>query len=497
MKKKGFRWLRRMHQPTMLRLGVRLAQRHTRRLLSSVTRFDFRGEDCATRVAASLSAAAADGAHSFSLASFGGQRRLGPPISIAEVVGADLGVQMPFDDDDDDDEGVDGMIEEGDEEFDAADEWCVASRVAPLSRAPIMCVFASSESGELALPIELADESLLALEPARLAFVVACRETVARRTVVKDLFKKLEALFPGAPAMCVVLPGDSTPSTRQGCDDIQACGAALVDAACLVRELTAALAELSPLDVRHNDAAARLLFLPSAVPCFDAPPPRLGGTPLFEVSGLCVAPGETLNLRIFEPRYKLMVKEAMDESSCFVIAPPAGTVGTACRVVNARHSSDGRSEITVVGERRVAPQVRSALKAEFYLYRAQRLLDVVDDDDSVAEPSVQPEKEALANILVAKVCDALELASGDDDVTSADAEGIAHMLRNDIKRDPTYETFSWTLARWLGSLEPERKSKWLEMRSTLERLRSQHELITRFALVKARAKESDAEGSLS
>jgi Lon protease-like protein len=77
--------------------------------------------------------------------------------------------------------------------------------------------------------------------------------------------------------------------------------------------------------------------------------------PLFPLN-LVAFPGEKLNLHIFEPRYRQLVKECLQSGSTFGIPPflngKLGTVGTEMRITELSHRyDDGRFDIKTVGIR--------------------------------------------------------------------------------------------------------------------------------------------------
>lgn len=75
--------------------------------------------------------------------------------------------------------------------------------------------------------------------------------------------------------------------------------------------------------------------------------------PIFPLS-IVVYPGETLNLHIFEDRYKQLVKESIDSKKPFgipaVIDNGVADLGTSVAVINvAKEYEDGKMDITVEG----------------------------------------------------------------------------------------------------------------------------------------------------
>src|ERR1700757_4702903 len=84
--------------------------------------------------------------------------------------------------------------------------------------------------------------------------------------------------------------------------------------------------------------------------------------PLFPLNTV-LFPGMALPLRIFEPRYRLMIEECLTSGGSFGVAlissgrevgDPAvpHRVGTSARIAGAERLSDGRLNIEVVGQER-------------------------------------------------------------------------------------------------------------------------------------------------
>jgi len=104
--------------------------------------------------------------------------------------------------------------------------------------------------------------------------------------------------------------------------------------------------------------------------------------PIFPLE-LVSYPGETVNLHIFEPRYRQMMQECHDDESSFVIAPfmdgkimPYGTRMILSQIVNIY--DDGKMDVTVKGLKKV--RLRDVVNpVEGKLY-AGAVTEVVDDD---------------------------------------------------------------------------------------------------------------------
>ncbi len=121
--------------------------------------------------------------------------------------------------------------------------------------------------------------------------------------------------------------------------------------------------------------------------------------PLFPLD-LVLLPGVPLPLHIFEPRYKEMIKECLDEKRQFGIvrAKEEAFVNTGCtaEIINVLKTyPDGRMNILVEGQKRFeilqVNQERTFLQAEvFYLE---------DEEDPAAKPEVEMALELHGQIM--------------------------------------------------------------------------------------------------
>ena len=77
---------------------------------------------------------------------------------------------------------------------------------------------------------------------------------------------------------------------------------------------------------------------------------------------------------VFEPRYKLMVKECIDQGRpLLVVGSRDDAVGALCRVGDAKHAADGGSVVVLHCERLAKPTARKTSRSEFGLSRAVAL----------------------------------------------------------------------------------------------------------------------------
>ena len=249
-------------------------------------------------------------------------------------------------------------VDEGDE---ACEPWVAATRIA-VPQPPVALGSGAAD----ALPDELADEALLAMAPERLTFALCGVGTA------ETVFERLESLFPGARAVACAAP--AVARQRRGAGEERLVGAVFTDLLD-VTPLARALAEFStPADrtFRANAAAAREIFLPSSAPCLDGGDitPADQAVPLFVLDGVKLKEGEARVFKIFEPRYKLMIKECLDKGRPLLVVGATDDVGSLCRVGDATHDVDGGSVVVLHCERTVKAVERRASRAEFGLARA-------------------------------------------------------------------------------------------------------------------------------
>jgi len=216
-----------------------------------------------------------------------------------------------------------------------------------------------------ALPSELADEALFAADPASLTFVLAATHAP------EPTFDRLESLFPGSRTMCVV-------ARRVAASGAAAAlaGAAFADLSPQSRKmLAAALADLAPFDFRCSASLARDLFLPSEDSRVEPSKPADEDVPCFVLDNGPFAPGEAKTFNIFESRYKLMIKQCVDEARpLLVVGPESDAVGALCRVGGATHdAASGGSTVVLVCEKHAVAPTRYSCRAEFGLVRADKL----------------------------------------------------------------------------------------------------------------------------
>lgn len=176
--------------------------------------------------------------------------------------------------------------------------------------------------------------------------------------------------------------------------------------------------------------------------------------------GIVLVPGEQAPLHIFEPRYKDLVGECVDQTSPFglVYADPDGMrrIGTEALVAEVTERfDDGRLNIVVRGTERFSIEGltggRSFITAEIAPY--------LDEPDAVSDAVLQGCLDAYERVAQAAGVDIEEIAPG--------PHGVAFGICNRI------------------NLDPEIKQSLLEMRSENERLENLREVLERAAEVVA------------
>jgi len=167
--------------------------------------------------------------------------------------------------------------------------------------------------------------------------------------------------------------------------------------------------------------------------------------PLFPLS-LVLFPGMALPLHIFEPRYKRMIRNVIEDEQSFgvVLARETGIATIGCTAVVrrvARTYPDGRMDIISLGE--TAYHIRAVHKDREYL---EATVDLMPED-------LQPGSPEQAKELLTLYTDCHLLLHGSP---PADAD------------DPNNPLLTYSVASELP-LEPETLQELLEMRSETER----------------------------
>lgn len=119
--------------------------------------------------------------------------------------------------------------------------------------------------------------------------------------------------------------------------------------------------------------------------------------PLFPLS-LVVFPGEHVNLHIFEPRYRQLVKECVEGETSFGITPylekKLQQYGTQVRVMQvAKQYEDGRMDITAEGLKRYRMvRFKNPVTGKLYAGAEVEFIENDPDDTTISERLVLNEK---------------------------------------------------------------------------------------------------------
>jgi Lon protease-like protein len=188
--------------------------------------------------------------------------------------------------------------------------------------------------------------------------------------------------------------------------------------------------------------------------------------------GLVLLPGERIPLHVFEPRYKELIGECLDEEREFglVLSDDSGRreIGTTAAVVEVlERFDDGRMNIVVEGRDRF----RVLAETEGRPFQTARVSPVEDGDDEPAQAEVDVCLEAYRRV-------------------AAEAEAEVEEPGTDVA----------SLSYWLASrvdFGPEVKQEILELRSERERVVRLAELLDRAreAIRWARTARTRAQGN--
>jgi len=173
--------------------------------------------------------------------------------------------------------------------------------------------------------------------------------------------------------------------------------------------------------------------------------------PLFPL-GLVLFPGMPLPLHIFEERYKLMINECLDQNKEFGVVLFNGQriqdIGCSAIIIKVlKEYSDGKLDIICVGKRRFF--IKELLESKVYMES-----DIIFFDDEIENITREWEDMAARGI---------NLLWQTESVPPKE-EGLR------LLKKPDYKGISFLIAGSDG-FTPEEKQVFLEMTSTVERLR--------------------------
>jgi ATP-dependent Lon protease len=156
---------------------------------------------------------------------------------------------------------------------------------------------------------------------------------------------------------------------------------------------------------------------------------RLDRIPLFPLN-VVLFPGEQLPLHIFEPRYRRMVRECLDENAPFgmLLALEKGIVRVGCTaeiLETTKRYDDGRIDIITVGR---VPFRIVDLFAEDPLLEGQ--IDYLEDRDSPLDPA--KEKQLIE---LYETCHTLLFADIPRDLNEASREALSYAIASCLPVD--------------------------------------------------------------
>ena len=194
--------------------------------------------------------------------------------------------------------------------------------------------------------------------------------------------------------------------------------------------------------------------------------------PLFVLDDIVVLPHGREDLVIYEPRYRLMLRSAIEAAgpsgvATFAIIGPRG-MGTLVALAGRNSEVDGRAHVAVVGGRRlqVVPGSTSVALDAFGLCTGA--VTFIDDVTPQQSPDVQEAAtEAVRRFVDVMAATRAAAAKAQRALTHAGAAQTR--VEQAQKRDAQY--LSWALASLLPA-DPTSAREWLACTNTAERLRS-------------------------
>ena len=227
------------------------------------------------------------------------------------------------------------------------------------------------------------------------------------------------------------------------------------------------------------------MFLPDYGPRKQGEPPTValdaarfpeGSTavnvPLFVLDDIVVLPHGREDLVIYEPRYRLMLRSAIEAAgpsgvATFAIIGPRG-MGTLVALAGRNSEVDGRAHVAVVGGRRLQVVPGSTQVALDAFGLCTGAVTFIDD----VTPAESPEVQEAASEAVRRFVDVLAAtrtaaAKAQRELTHAKAAQTR--VEEAQKRDAQF--LSWALASLLPA-DPTSLREWLACTNTAERLRS-------------------------
>lgn len=162
----------------------------------------------------------------------------------------------------------------------------------------------------------------------------------------------------------------------------------------------------------------------------------LGSIPLFPLPNVVLFPGAALPLHVFEPRYRVMLKDCLATHRALAIGTSAedGAIVGGGLVVEHTPLPDGRSNILVVGEARLRLEQVEPEDLPRYPYRRARATILHDRD--VAVPAQDRSALVAAATMFAAVVKKHDASFGFDVPSTLSAAELADVCAFQLVVDP-------------------------------------------------------------
>jgi small ligand-binding sensory domain FIST/Lon protease-like protein len=185
----------------------------------------------------------------------------------------------------------------------------------------------------------------------------------------------------------------------------------------------------------------------------------LGALP-FATLGAAVFPGTTGRFVLFEPRYRLMLRRALERGEQFATGPDPA-VGTIVDIASCKELPDGRFEVVLLGLQRFRTASLSVRPASFGLH----LATPIPFDDLVEHPGADARADAH-DVERARAASAILFKRFTEEGLDVEEEFGPPPPEDDLP----------ALSMWLAAAipaEPLRKRQWLLLQDARKRLRDQ------------------------
>lgn len=173
---------------------------------------------------------------------------------------------------------------------------------------------------------------------------------------------------------------------------------------------------------------------------------RYESLPVFPLPTFVIFPQTTQRLHIFEPRYRMLVSDALATNRLLVLvglkpgweesyygSPPAHEVGSLCRIVNEERLADGRYNLYVHCLARV--RVRTIHQLQPYRTGEVEVIDEAADDPVELEAAIERLSSTVRGLMMQRGDHASLLAQA---LSSSKKAGIlTHRVATVLAFDPT------------------------------------------------------------